>query len=150
MEFYNPITELEWLYGEWEGNLENEEGEFKTSLTIKSIGSEIIEFNSTIIKGKSKIQSEKNIFFYDKIHELVKVFSVNQEGYIEIADISIVHKNKRTIITSTFNSGFNLPPNMKISKKWEFRKDPKLVNYAVKMGKNERIVLSSKLAFSRF
>ncbi|MHA1198814.1 MAG: hypothetical protein ACTSQF_05605 [Candidatus Heimdallarchaeaceae archaeon] len=161
MEFYNPITELEWLYGEWEGNLKNEEGKFKTSLSIKPIGAEIVEFNSTIIKGKSKIQSEKHIFFYDKTHELVKVISINQEGYVkvisinqegyvEIADIAIVSKKKQTTLTSTFNSGFNLPPNMKISKIWEFEKNPKHMNYVVKMGKNSKIVLSSKLTFSKF
>jgi len=54
MEFYNPISELEWTYGTWKGTLSNEEGERDTILTIKSIGSEIVEFNLLSIQDKYK------------------------------------------------------------------------------------------------
>ncbi len=149
MEYYNPITELEWLYGEWEGVLANQEDEFKTSLTIRPIGSEIIEFNQLLLKNKILIQFEKNTFFYDKTNEIIKLFSFNHEGYIEIANITINAKKKLTEIHSIFSSGFNLPPNMKITKEWIFTKNPKQLNYKVKMGKDENIIIAAELRFSK-
>lgn len=147
MEYYNPITELEWVYGTWEGKILIENKEQESQLVIRSIGSEIIEFNLTISKNGVKLQLEKNIFFYDKTKEIVKLFSFNSEGYIEISNISIKSKNKQTEILSNFHSGFNLPPNIKITKKWVFFKDPKQLSYEVKMGKEEKIVLSAELGF---
>ncbi len=149
MEFHNPVTQLEWLYGKWEGRIVRDEEETESVLTIKPIGSEIIEFNHTILDNKKYTQFEKNIIFYDKTHEIVKLFTINHEGYIEISDISLNDKSKEIILTSTFSLGYNLPPNMKIKKKWVVQKNPKLMNYEVKMGKNERIVLKAEFHFSK-
>ncbi len=147
MEYYNPITELEWAYGTWGGKILVEDKEQESHLIISSIGSGIIEFNLTTSKNDIKYQLEKNIFFYDKTNEIAKLFSFNSEGYIEFSDISIKSKNKQTEILSNFYSGYNLPPNIKITKKWRFFKNPKQLFCEVKMGKEEKTVVSAELRF---
>ena len=76
MEYYNPITELEWVYGTWEGKILIENKEQESQLVIRSIGSEIIEFNLTISKNGVKLQLEKNIFLKKSMRIIqVKVIS---------------------------------------------------------------------------
>ena len=150
MEFYNPISELGWLYGEWKGEMLVGEEELSAVLQVKPIGSNIVEFNLKTIKGKSETQYEKNILIFDRIQEISKVFSINHEGYMEISELSIKSRNKHTEITSIFSSGINLPPNSKIQKKWQFSKNPKLLNYEVKMGNEGIKVLNAELKFSKY
>lgn len=149
MEFYNPITELEWVTGEWKGHMIIDEEEISAALTVRPIGSEILEFDLTTVNNNSKNQFEKSILIFDRTHEIVKSFSINNEGYMEISELSISNRNKHTEINSSFCSGINLPPNMKIIKKWIFRKNPKTLNYEVRMGKESKIVLSTELEFSK-
>lgn len=147
MEYYNPITELEWLYGIWKGEMKTEDIETQTSLKIEPIGKEILEFNHVLIQNNSNYQYEKNTLFYDKLTENLRLFSVHHEGYIELADIALKSKNAQVEIMSTFNKGFNLPPNMKIQKKWIFYKKTKQATFEVKMGNNEKIIVSAELTF---
>ena len=147
MEFYNPLNELEDLKGVWEGTIYSNESKTKSSLIIKTIGHEIFEFNSTITKEDKELLFEKNILFYDKAHELLKAISINHEGYIEFADLEIRSKKKEIIIKSVFSSGFNLPPNIKILKTWLIDKKTNLINYKVKMGKEESVILTAEYSF---
>jgi len=147
MEFYNPIRELEWLYGEWNGKISLDGIEQEGFLSIKQIGSQVVEFDLNILNSKTRTNYEKCTLVYDRTLEICKAISSNHEGYIEFSEVTIRNRTKHTELESNFLSGINLPPNIKIQKKWTFYKNPKHLIYEVKMGQEGKIVVSAEFDF---
>ena len=118
-------------------------------MNIESVGSEIIEIKQVYHKERLEVLVEKSILFFDKLHEKIKLLSINSEGYVDIADIVMNDRKKDVTLKSSFESGYNLPPNMQITKEILIDKKQKTIKFSVKMGKGQRIVLSSNYSFEK-
>ncbi len=143
MKFENPIKEFDWLLGKWEGEIENEEGKFESSISFGLYGSEIIKYEQSIIHEKTTKIIEIGYFFFDKINEKLNNIIINEEGYIEKSLITQSEEENLFIIRSIFDFGFNLPPNMKIIREIKQTEDESELEVVVKMGKDEKIISNS-------
>lgn len=143
MKFENPIKEFDWLFGKWEGEIENEDGKFESSMYFGLYGSEIIKYEQSIIHEESTKIIEIGYFFFDKINERLNNIIINEEGYIEKSFITRTDEKNLFIIKSVFDYGFNLPPNMKIIREIRQTENENELEVIVKMGKEEKIISSS-------
>ncbi len=143
MKFENPIKEFDWLLGKWEGETENEDGKFESSISFALYGSEIIKYEQSITHEKSSKIIEIGYFFFDKINEKLNNIIINEEGYIEKSLISSSEEKNLFIIRSVFDFGFNLPPNMKIIREIKQTEEEDELEVTIKMGKDEKIISSS-------
>ncbi len=148
MDFSNPIDDLDWIYGLWRGILSADGIDSESYLQCKKFGIDIIEIKQIKSSTKPEKLLERNFLFFDKTREQMKLISFNSEGYIEISNLVIKSNNKQVILTSDFESGYNLPPNMKIIKEFTYKKNAKQLEIKVKMGLKEEIVSHGIFTFS--
>ena len=132
------------MLGKWEGEIENEDGKFESSIYFGLYGSEIIKYEQTIIHEKSSKIIEIGYFFFDKINEKLNNIIINEEGYIEKSLISKSDEKNLFLIRSIFDFGFNLPPNMKIIREIKQIEEEDKLEVTIKMGKDEKIISSSR------
>ncbi|MHA1447258.1 MAG: hypothetical protein ACTSSN_11240, partial [Candidatus Heimdallarchaeaceae archaeon] len=121
MDFSNPIDDLDWIYGLWKGTLSADGIDSKSYLHCRKFGIDIIEIKQIESSTKPEKLLERNFLFFDKTREQMKLISFNSEGYIETSNLVIKSNNKQVILTSDFESGYNLPPNMKIIKEFTYK-----------------------------
>lgn len=148
MDFSNPIDDLDWIYGIWRGTLSADGMDSESYLYCRKFGIDIIEIKQTKPSTKPEKLLEMNFLFFDKTREQMKLISFNSEGYIETSNLVIKSNNKQVILTSDFESGYNLPPNMKIIKEFTYKKNAKQLEIKVKMGLKEEIVSQGIYTFS--
>ncbi|MCG3259730.1 MAG: hypothetical protein H7644_08290 [Candidatus Heimdallarchaeota archaeon] len=148
MDFSNPIDDLDWIYGLWKGTLSADGIDSKSYLHCRKFGIDIIEIKHIESSTKPEKLLERNFLFFDKTREQMKLISFNSEGYIETSNLAIKSNNKQVILTSDFESGYNLPPNMKIIKEFTYKKNAKQLEIKVKMGLKEEIVAHGIYTFS--
>lgn len=148
MDFSNPIDDLDWIYGIWRGTLSADGMDNESYLYCRKFGIDIIEIKQTKSSTKPEKLLEMNFLFFDKTREQMKLISFNSEGYIETSNLVIKSNNKQVILTSDFESGYNLPPNMKIIKEFTYKKNAKQLEIKVKMGLKEEIVSQGIYTFS--
>jgi hypothetical protein len=148
MDFSNPIDDLDWIYGIWRGTLSADGMDSESYLYCRKFGIDIIEIKQTKSSTKPEKLLEMNFLFFDKTREQMKLISFNSEGYIETSNLVIKSNNKQVILTSNFESGYNLPPNMKIIKEFTYKKNAKQLEIKVKMGLKEEIVSQGIYTFS--
>lgn len=148
MDFSNPIDDLDWIYGLWRGILSADGIDSESYLQCRKFGIDIIEIKQIKSSTKPEKLLERNFLFFDKTREQMKLISFNSEGYIEISNLVIKSNNKQVILTSDFESGYNLPPNMKIIKEFTYKKNAKQLEIKVKMGLKEEIVSHGIFTFS--
>jgi len=140
MEIKNPISDLHWLLGSWQGKLENESGEKLESLiNFQLFGKDIISYEKKVKIHSSNDILEKGFFFFDKINEILKHIIINEEGYIELGSIEIKSKKNCDAITSKFEQGYNLPPNSIIIRKMSYDTSIKELELETRIGKSEKI-----------
>ena len=140
MEIKNPISDLHWLLGRWQGKLidENEE-EFESQICFNLYGKDIISYEKSVTRKSMNEVLEQGFFFFDKTAETLKHIIVNGEGYIELGSILITsHKNSKSI-TSSFESGFNLPPNSIILRNISYDITIEELELETKIGKSEKV-----------
>jgi len=148
MDFSNPIDDLDWIYGLWRGILSADGMDSESYIHCRKFGIDIIEIKQIESSTKPEKLLERNFLFFDKTREQMKLISFNSEGYIEISNLVIKSNNKQVILTSDFESGYNLPPNMKIIKEFTYKKNAKQLEIKVKMGLKEEIVSKGIYTFS--
>ena len=148
MDFSNPIDDLDWIYGLWRGTLSTDGIDSESYLQCRKFGIDIIEIKQIKSSTKPEKLLERNFLFFDKTREQMKLISFNSEGYIETSNLFIKSNKKQTILTSDFESGYNLPPNMKIIKEFTYKKNEKQLEIKVKMGLKEEIVSHGIFTFS--
>ncbi len=140
MEIKNPISDLHWLLGSWQGKLENDiEEEFDSHITFQLYGKDIISYEQKVKKRSKDENLERGFFFFDKTNELLKHIIINEEGYIELGSIVITSNKNRESITSSFESGFNLPPNSIIIRNISFESSIKELELETRIGRSEKI-----------
>jgi len=116
MEKVNPITDVFWLLGEWEGEIDENGQKFDSTLCCEMFGAEIVKYTLSYKKGKRPIREESGFFLYDKTREKIKHLIINNEGYTEMLNVNIENRAKEIRFTSYFESGYNIPPNIKIER----------------------------------
>ncbi|MHA1954060.1 MAG: heme-binding beta-barrel domain-containing protein [Candidatus Heimdallarchaeaceae archaeon] len=140
MEFYNPIHDMTDLIGKWEGNMEKDENKTASSILFGHHGSDIIQYKQNVkLENKERIL-ETGFFFFDKLKEELRHIVFNEEGYIEVNSLISSKKTKLLKITSAFDSGYNLPPNMKINRDFKLKIDEGVLEISLKMGKEAKII----------
>jgi hypothetical protein len=140
MEFHNPITEMTDFIGRWNGTIESDEIKLPSSIEFNHHGSDIIQYKQIInTENKDKI-IEIGYFFFNKLKEELKHIVVNEEGYIEINNMILSKKSKYLKIASTFDFGYNLPPNMKIKREFKLLLNENLIEISLKMGKDAKTI----------
>jgi hypothetical protein len=140
MEFYNPINDMSDLIGKWEGSIENEEKKIHSSLIFHYYGSDIIQYKQMINHDKSKKVLETGYFFFDKLKEELKHIVFNDEGYIEVNSLNLSKRAKNLRISSIFDSGYNLPPNIKIKREIKLLLDEKILKITLRMGNDSNLI----------
>ncbi|MCG3219919.1 MAG: FABP family protein [Candidatus Heimdallarchaeota archaeon] len=140
MEFYNPIHDMTDLIGRWEGNMEKDENKSASSIIFRHHGSDIIQYKQIVnFRNKERIL-ETGFFFFDKLKEELKHIVFNEEGYIEVNSLISSKKTKLLKMTSSFDSGYNLPPNMKIRRDFKLKINEKELEISLKMGKEANLI----------
>lgn len=148
MDFSNPIDNLDWIYGLWRGTHSAYGIDSESYLQCRKFGIDIIEIKQIKSSVKPEKLLERNFLFFDKTREQMKLISFNSEGYIETSNLIIKSSKKQAILTSDFESGYNLPPNMKIVKEFTYHRNAKQLEIKVKMGLKEEIVSYGIYTFS--
>ena len=141
MEFRNQIEDIYWLIGSWEGKSKTSEGITESELVISKMSDELLFFKERSRKEDKFVSQEQGYFFYDKLQNELKMMTINLQGYIEIAQIKLSTQKKHQLLHAIFTSGFNLPPNSKIIREFDFDTKENVLTINVKMGKNESLVL---------
>lgn len=116
MEQENPITDVFWLLGDWEGEIVENGQKLDSTLNCKMFGAEIVKYTLSFKDDKRPIREESGFFLYDKTREKIKHLIINNEGYFEILNVNIENSAKEIRFTSYFESGYNIPPNIKIER----------------------------------
>ncbi len=116
MENGNPITDVFWLLGDWEGEIVENGQKFDSTLNCEMFGEEIVKYTFSYKDGKKPIREENGFFLYDKTREKIKHLIINNEGYFEMLNVNIENNAKEIRFTSYFESGYNIPPNIKIER----------------------------------
>ena len=140
MEFYNPINDMKDIIGTWEGEIKKDDKVYTSSIVFKYHGSDIIQYKQRVKKGKEEKISETGFFFFDKLKEELKHLVINDEGYIEINSLNCSNKTKLLNMTSMFNSGYNLPPNIKIKREFTLKRKERELDVILKMGREAKII----------
>lgn len=135
MEIYNPLLELNWIIGTWQGfnHSTNEKRSSDVTLIVSRYGDETIKF--TFLKAdndKAKI-FEEIFLLYDKTREELAGMVFNIEGYYE-EHIAILSRKKLTL---EFKIGINLPPNIEITRIFQYNTKKSELDYRVSVGKNK-------------
>ncbi len=116
MEKENPVTDVFWLLGDWEGEIVENGQKFDSTLNCEMFGAEIVKYTLSFKDGKRPIREEKGFFLYDKTREKIKHLIINNEGYFEMLNVNIENRAKEKRFTCHFESGYNIPPNIKIER----------------------------------
>ena len=140
MEFYNPIDDMSDLIGKWKGKIEKDHNRVQSTIIFNYHGSDIIQYRQKIIQDKSKKTIETGYFFFDKLKEELKHIVINEEGYIEVNSLNSSKRSKILKISSFFNSGYNLPPNMKIKRELKLKINERILEITLKMGREDNFV----------
>ncbi|NPD88282.1 MAG: FABP family protein [Asgard group archaeon] len=141
MEFYNPIHDMKDLIGKWEGKLEKDENKSASSIIFSYHGSDIIQYELKINLTNEEKILETGFFFFDKLKEELKHIVFNEEGYIEVNSMTSSKKAKLLKMTSSFDTGYNLPPNMKIKRDFKLKIVERELDIFLKMGKEANLIL---------
>ena len=140
MEIKNPITDLHWLLGSWQGKLENENGEeFESQISFHLYGKDIISYKKNIKRKSINDILEQGFIFFDKTAETLKHIIINEEGYIELGSILITSQKNCDSITSSFERGFNLPPNSIIIRNISYDNSIEELELETRIGKSEKV-----------
>lgn len=140
MEFYNPIHDMTDFIGRWEGNMEKDENKSASTIIFTHHGIDIIQYKQKINLGNGERILETGFFFFDKLKEELKHIVFNEEGYIEVNSLISTKKTKLLKMTSSFDSGYNLPPNMKIKRDFKLKIDEGELEILLKMGKEAKLI----------
>ena len=142
MEIDNPIKLLNWFLGKWEGSIVENEVEYNSKIIWQIYGHE-----THVLEIYKKVENTENLletqyFFFDKTKEQVKCIIFNTDGYIESNNVEIHGQGTDMMLSVVFDSGYNLPPNMKIVR--EISKiDKDSFVLIVKMGEKQQLYSES-------
>ena len=144
MEIYNPILELSWIIGVWQGiNQSTSEKKEDVTLIVSKYGDETIKFSFLeSYQGKARAFEELYLL-YDKTREQLVAMVFNVEGYYEKHIVSLTRKK----LILEFQMGINLPPNISIIRTFEYYPKKFELIYRVFVGKNK--IELSHILFSK-
>lgn len=128
------------LIGRWEGNIEKDGKKTTSTIIFTHHGIDIIQYKQKINLGNEERILETGFFFFDKLKDELKHFVFNEEGYIEINSLISSKRTKLLKMTSSFYSGYNLPPNMKIERDFKLKIDDGEIEILLKMGKEAKLI----------
>ena len=138
MEIKSPLEKMIWLLGEWKGQITIENNEMEASFEVSKFGNEFIFYEIKTFAGKKSKILEKSYFFYDKTKDKILTNSFYEEGFSETSNWVMIVTNEKNNLSSSFLSGYNLPPNMELVKEIILSKKEGELMYSLKLGKSQK------------
>ena len=139
MELTNPIDQLSWFLGKWEGALVESEDKKRSVIYWRKFGDEVHTLELAEFQGKIQTLKEIYYLFFDKTYEVIKCIIFNVEGYYESYDVELLKVKENIKLILTFQNGVNLPPNMKITREFIQSSKTNELNTVVKMGAKQSL-----------